>query len=86
MNRGFRCVGLGACLLSSVAVAQFGAGPAELDLVRVTDNIYVIHNDFVPGNITVLVTDDGVLLVDTKYAIDYDNVAAMLTGITDQPI
>jgi len=40
----------------------------------------------VPGNITVLITEEGVLLVDTKYAIDYENVAAMLAGITDQPI
>lgn len=71
---------------STGAMAQFGAAPAELDLVRVTDDIYVIHNEFVPGNITVLVTDDGVLLVDTKYAIDYENVGPMLAEITDQPI
>ena len=86
MSRWGCCAGVGACLLGQVAMAQFGAGPAELDLVRVTDDIYVIHNEFVPGNITVLITGDGVLLVDTKYAIDYDNVAAMLAGITDQPI
>jgi len=73
-------------LVSTGAFAQFGGGPAELDLVRVTDDIYVIHNDFVPGNITALVTDEGVLLIDTKYAIDYDNVAAMLGDVTDQPI
>lgn len=75
-----------AVLASPGAVAQFGAAPAELDLVRVTDDIYVIHNDLVPGNITVLVTDAGVLLVDTKFAIDYENVEAMLSTITDQPI
>ena len=73
-------------LLSSSAFAQFGAEPAVLDLVKVTDNVYVIHNDFVPGNITALITDDGVLLVDTKYALDYENVEAMLRGVTDQPI
>lgn len=75
-----------ALLASPAAMAQFGAEPAELDLVQVTDDIYVIHNDLVPGNITVLLTDAGVLLVDTKFAIDYDNVAAMLETITDQPI
>jgi glyoxylase-like metal-dependent hydrolase (beta-lactamase superfamily II) len=75
-----------ALLASPGALAQFGAAPAELDLVRVTDDIYVIHNDLVPGNITVLVTDAGVLLVDTKFAIDYDNVEAILSDITDQPI
>lgn len=75
-----------ALLASPGAMAQFGAAPAELDLVRVTDDIYVIHNDLVPGNITVLVTDAGVLLVDTKFATDYDNVEAILSDITDQPI
>jgi glyoxylase-like metal-dependent hydrolase (beta-lactamase superfamily II) len=75
-----------AMVASSEVGAQFGAAPAELDLVQVTDDIYVIHNDLVPGNITVLVTDAGVLLVDTKYAIDYENVEAMLSRITDQPI
>jgi glyoxylase-like metal-dependent hydrolase (beta-lactamase superfamily II) len=75
-----------ALLASPGALAQFGAAPAELDLVRVTDDIYVIHNDLVPGNITVLVTDAGVLLVDTKFATDYDNVEAILSDITDQPI
>lgn len=73
-------------LVSSPAMAQFGATPAELDLVRVADDVYVIHNAFVPGNITALVTDEGVLLVDTKFSIDYENVSAMLAGITDQPI
>lgn len=86
MMRGKVGVGIVGLLASASAVAQFGAEPAELDLVRVTDDIYVIHNDFVPGNITVLVTDDGVLLVDTKYAIDYQNVEEMLAEITDQPI
>lgn len=81
--KGLSVAGL---LFSSAVSAQFGAEPAVLDLVRVQDDMYVIHNEFVPGNITVLVTEDGVLLVDTKYAIDYDNVAEMLSQITEQPI
>jgi glyoxylase-like metal-dependent hydrolase (beta-lactamase superfamily II) len=86
MKRWCGRVAVFSLLASTAAMAQFGAEPAELDLVRVTDDIYVIHNAFVPGNITVLVTDVGVLLVDTKFAIDYDNVEAMLAEITDQPI
>jgi len=66
---GFGIVGLA---VSSVASAQFGAGPAEIDLVKVTDNVYVIHNAYVPGNITALVTDEGVLIIDTKFAVDND--------------
>jgi glyoxylase-like metal-dependent hydrolase (beta-lactamase superfamily II) len=75
-----------ALLASQAGLAQFDTGPAELDLVRVTDSVFVIHNDFVPGNVTALVTDDGVVLIDTKYAIDYDNVSAMLADVTNQPV
>jgi len=86
VKRGIALVGATGMLMGSAAVAQFGTAPAELDLVEVTAGVYVIHNAFVPGNVTALVTDDGVLLVDTKYAIDHDNVEAMLAEVTDQPI
>jgi cyclase len=60
--------------------------PAELDLVTVADDLYVIHNQFVPGNVTALVTDEGVILVDDKFAVDYDNIMRMLSTVTDQPV
>ena len=60
--------------------------PAELDLVTVADDLYVIHNEFVPGNVTALVTDEGVILVDDKFAVDYDNIMRMLRTVTDQPV
>jgi cyclase len=66
--------------------AQFGAAPAELDLVRVSEQIYVIHNDYVPRNVTAVITGAGVLLIDTKFAIDYVNVTAMLATVTEQPV
>jgi glyoxylase-like metal-dependent hydrolase (beta-lactamase superfamily II) len=75
--------GVGA---SPMAAAQFGSTPAEVELIEVSDEIYVIHNAYVPGNVTALVTDEGVLLIDTKYAIDYDNIAMLLATVTDQPI
>jgi cyclase len=78
--------GLASLCLVATASAQFGSEPAKLDLVQVRDDIYVIHNDGVPGNITVLVTDAGVLMVDNKFPIDYDNVMTMLRSITDQPV
>lgn len=73
-------------LLVSSAHAQFGDAPAELELIQVQDDLYVIYNDFVPGNVTVLITDEGLLLVDNKYEIDYDNIVAQLATVTDQPI
>ena len=70
----------------SSAHAQFGDAPAELELIQVQDDLYVIYNDFVPGNVTVLITDEGLLLVDNKYEIDYDNIVTQLATVTDQPI
>lgn len=68
------------------AWAQFGLEPAVLDLVKVRDDVYVIHNELVPGNVTALITDAGVLLVDNKFALDYENLLALLRTVTDQPV
>jgi cyclase len=83
-----REVGLCAVLVLAAgsAHAQFGSAPAELELVEVRDDIYVIHNEAVPGNVTVLVTDGGALMVDNKYPIDYENMMALVRSVTDQPI
>ncbi len=72
--------------MSPLALAQFGNAPAEVELVEVTDEVYVIYNAYVPGNVTALVTDEGVVLIDTKFAIDYDNIAGLLAEVTDQPV
>jgi len=74
------------CALMPYANAQFGTEPAKLDLIKLQDDLYVIHNEIVPGNVTALITDDGVLLVDDKYEIDHDNLMAMLKTVTDQPV
>lgn len=76
---------LSATLATSVQ-AQFGAAPTELELIQVNDDMYVISNVAVPGLVTVLVTDDGVLLVDNKFEIDHDNIMEMLRTVTDQPV
>jgi glyoxylase-like metal-dependent hydrolase (beta-lactamase superfamily II) len=78
-----------ALLLVMVGVyvrAQQAPQPAALDMVTVADDLYVIHNEFVPGNVAALVTDEGVVLVDDKFAIDYDNIMQMLRTVTDQPV
>jgi glyoxylase-like metal-dependent hydrolase (beta-lactamase superfamily II) len=66
--------------------AQFGNQPAKLDTVKIKDDLFVIHNDFVPGNTTVLVTNEGVVLVDDKFEIDHENIMAQLKKITNQPV
>ncbi|MBV8730128.1 MAG: MBL fold metallo-hydrolase [Acidobacteriia bacterium] len=65
---------------------NFGQQPAKLNTVKLKDDLYVIHNDFVPGNTTVLVTNAGVVLVDDKFEIDHNNIIAELKKITSQPV
>jgi cyclase len=60
--------------------------PSKLDLVKIKDDLYVIHNDFVPGNVTALITNDGVVLVDDKFDVDHDGIMAQLKKVTDKPI
>src|SRR6476660_8706167 len=66
--------------------AQFGNAPSKLNTIKITDDLYVIHNDFVPGNTTALITNEGVLLVDDKFEIDFPNIVAEVKKLTSQPI
>jgi glyoxylase-like metal-dependent hydrolase (beta-lactamase superfamily II) len=68
------------------ASAQFGTQPAQLSLVKIRDDMYVIQNPLVPGNTTALITNEGVILVDDKFEIDHDNIVALLKTVTTQPI
>ena len=68
------------------ANAQFGSGPSKLELIKLQDDLYVIHNEYVPGNTTALITNEGVILVDDKFEIDADNIVALLKTVTNQPI
>ena len=76
---------VGTALLAPVALA--GSPPAsKLDTTKVGDGLYVIHNALVPGNVTVMVTNDGVLLVDDKFESDLDNLLAEVRKLTSQPV
>jgi glyoxylase-like metal-dependent hydrolase (beta-lactamase superfamily II) len=76
----------GALWMAEAYGQQFGAQPAKLDVVKIKDDLYVIHNDFVPGNSTALLTNDGVILVDDKFDQDYNNIVAEVKKLTDKPI
>ena len=54
-------------LLGSYVYVQFGAEPAKSELVKLKDDLYGVHNDFVPGNVMALITNQGVRLVDVKF-------------------
>jgi len=79
----------GALLLAGalwMARTQGPPTPSKLDLVKVKDDIYVVHNELVPGNSTALITNDGVILVDDKFDVDYDGILAQLKKVTSKPI
>ena len=78
--------GVFACGALFTAYTQFGSQPSKLNTIKLKDDLYVIHNDFVPGNTTALITNDGVLLVDDKFEIDHDGIMAELKKITDKPV
>src|SRR5580704_6643719 len=83
-------------LIRSAAAVLFAGGlwiaytqtpqPAKLNVVKLTDDLYVIHNDLVPGNTTALITNEGVLLVDDKFDQDAGNIVAEVKKLTNQPI
>ena len=84
-------ISMGAGLLLLLVVAYvhgqpFGNQPAKPDLVKVKDDLFVIHNPFVPGNTTALVTNEGVVLVDDKFEVDAPNILTMLKTVTNQPV
>ena len=77
---------LSVAMLGAYVHAQFGNQAAKLDTIKIKDDLFVIHNDFVPGNTTVLVTNAGVVLVDDKFEIDHESIMAQLKKITNQPV
>ena len=82
-------LGLSALALGFVAFsaqAQFGTEAVELELIKVKDDLYVIHGAYVPGNVTALITNEGVILVDDDFAVDHDNLMKKLREVTSQPV
>lgn len=83
-------VSLAGVMVAAMCVAyvhaQFGNTPSKLNTVKLADDLFVIHNDFVPGNTTALITSEGVVLVDDKFEIDFANIVAEVRKITPQPI
>ena len=73
-------------LFGSYVYAQFGDKPSALSTIKVRDDLFVVYNDLVPGNTTVLVTNQGLILVDNKFEIDFDNLMAQVRKISNQPV
>jgi len=63
------------CLAASwVAYTQNQGKPPQLTMNKVKDDLYEIVGD--GGNVAVLVTNEGVILVDDKFEQDYEGIMA----------
>lgn len=83
---------------AAVAAQQRGAAnqpPAPPpNLIKVRDDLFVImnQNHVVPeigqngGNVTIYVTNEGVILVDSKNERMHDDIVAKVKSVTNQPI
>ena len=69
----------GLCLVWSQAQQR-----QPLTMEKVTDNLYVIIGN--GGNVAVMPTSEGVLLVDDKFAADAPEIVAKVKTISDKPI
>jgi len=73
---------------TGTAVAQARPSPFgnfELKIEQVADDLYMIQSS-ASGNITVFTSDDGVLLVDSKFANENARVMELLRTVTDLPV
>ena len=83
-------------LLLAVALIALTAAPREgsaqpaqkarppLGIEKVADDLFVIIGS--GGNVAVLVTNEGVILVDDKFEPDYDAIIAQVKTVTQQPV
>ena len=51
---------------------------------KLKDDLYVLKGE--GGNVTVLVTSEGAILVDAKFERNHDDLIAKVKSITNQPI
>lgn len=69
----------------SEAQAQGGFGPPENTLVEVKENIYTIRN-MMAGNATLIVGEEGVILIDDKMPQDHEDIMRFIREVTDAPL
>lgn len=80
-----RFSGIAVCLAGLWLVwSQGQQQPAPLTMEKVTANLYVIIGD--GGNVAFMPTDEGVLVVDDKFARDAPQIMEKIKSVTDKPV
>jgi glyoxylase-like metal-dependent hydrolase (beta-lactamase superfamily II) len=72
----------------------FGPPGPPPKLTKIKDNLYFVENQAAKlsdlaaygGNLTIYLTDKGVVLVDTKFERNHDAVSNKIKSITNQPV
>jgi cyclase len=79
---------LSACalflLLAWAAYTQNQTQPPKLTINKVQGDLYEIEGD--GGNVAVLVTNEGIILVDDKYEQDHDAILERIKSVSQQPV
>jgi cyclase len=79
------CAGALFLLLAWVGYTQNqGQQSRELKINKVHDDLYEIEGP--GGNVAVLVTNEGVILVDDKFEEDHDAIISKIKTVTPQPV
>lgn len=74
-----------ACLFATFSVAQDqNFSKVQMKVSKVAGNVYILMG--AGGNIGASVGDDGIVIVDDRYAPLADKIQAALKGITDKPV
>src|SRR5882757_2044554 len=84
MNRTRLCAAFLFLLCSWIAYTQSPAQPPQLTINKVKDDLYNIEGD--GGNVAVLVTTEGVILVDDKFDRDHDAIVSQIKTVTEKPV
>ena len=80
---------LAALLLGGVwaAYTQQQRPPSTFKTNKIANDLYEIENvGSLAGNVTVLVTDEGLIVVDDKFDPDHGGIMAQIKTFTDKPI
>ena len=67
-----------------VAYTQSPQAPAQLNLQKIKDDLYMIEGD--GGNVAIYTTSEGVILIDDKFERDFAGIMAKVKSVSDKPL